>query len=171
MASHRRPKGVYIRNTPDWRTDALAYGGTQYPDPGGAFQTFSTISLYNNDQTGRAFQVYFISAFWDGASIILADLFYGTFGSFAASCSPISPSMANPPGQIFLRTDVVVGNAPNPNPITPTLYLGLGFASAGIGFSAPLVIVPQGYSLRLVNNIRSAESGATFWYTYLPEMT
>lgn len=167
MPSTRRPKGTYTRPTPDWFTDALAYGGAFYPDPGGAFQSFSTFSLFNNDNQGRFYQVYFFSAFWNGASIILGDIFPGTFGTLAANCQPVNPQVGDFSGQIYLKSTVVGGSPANPDITKPSFFFGLGFASAGIGYGAPLAIVPVGSSLRLSNDFVSAESGLTFWYTYL----
>lgn len=167
MASYRRPKGTYVRSTPDWFTDALAYGGGFYPDPGGAFQSFSTFSLFNNDRQGRLLSVYFFSAFWNGASIILGDIYPGSFGTYLADASSVNPLIGAPPGQIFLKTTVVGGSPPNPDITQPSFFFGLGFASAGIGYGAPLAIIPVGSSLRLSNDFVSAESGITFWYNYL----
>jgi hypothetical protein len=167
MPSTRTPKGTYTRPTPDWFTDALAYAGGFWTDPGGAFQSFSTFSLYNNDNQGRFLQVYFMSAFWNGASIILGDIFPGTFGTLVANASSVNPQIGQPPGQVFLKSTVVVGSPPNPDITAPTFFFGLGFASAGIGYGAPLAIIPVGQSLRLSNDFVSAESGLTFWYTYI----
>lgn len=167
MKSFRTPKGTYTRPTPDWFTDQLAYVGGFYPDPGGAFQSFSTFSLFNNDQIGRSFQVYFLSAFWNGASIILGDLIPGSFGTLAANASSVNQQVGAPPGALFLKSTVVGGSPSNPDITAPTFFFGLGFASAGIGYGAPLVIIPPGYSFRLSNDFVSAESGLTIWYTYL----
>ncbi len=167
MPSTRRPKGTYVRPTPDWFTDVLAYAGGFYPDPGGAFQSFSTFSLFNNDNQGRFLQLYFMSAFWNGASIIFGDLFKGSFGTLARNGASVDPLQPSPPGQVFLKSTVVVGSPSNPDITAPTFFFGLGFASAGIGFGAPLAIIPVGWSLRLSNDFVSAESGLTFWYTYL----
>lgn len=168
MASFRRPRGVYVRPTPDWNSDSLAYAGGFYPDPGGAFQSFSTFSLFNNDNAGRSLQLYFFSAFWNGASIIFGDIFKGSFGTLVSNGANVDPRQPAPPGQVFLKSTVVIGSPSNPDITAPTYFFGLGFASAGIGFGAPLATIPQGFSLRLSNDFVSAESGLTFWYTYLP---
>ena len=159
---------MFTRPAPDWNSDRLAYAGGFWNDPGGAFQSFSTFSLFNNDNQSRFLKVYFLSAFWDGAAIILGDIINGSFGSSIAAANSVNPQVGQPPGLIFLKSTVVAGSPPNPDIVTPTFFLGLGFASAGIGFGGPLAIIQPGFSLRLSNDRVSAESGITFWYTYEP---
>jgi hypothetical protein len=167
VSTFRRPKGTYTRPTPDFFVNTLSFAGAYQPITGAGFQVFTTISLFNNDNTGRSLLVYFISAFWDGAAVIFSDLFQGTFGSLAATATPVNPLSPTPIGQVFIKATTVAGSPPNPDITAPTGFLGLGFASAGIGFGAPLYIVRPGQSLRLSNDQRAQEAGCTFWYNYM----
>lgn len=167
MATKRKPKGVYNRNTPDWFSDEVGVAAAYVYAGGLGFTQFTTISLFNNDTAGRSLQVYFISAFWDGAAVILVDQVKGTFGAKVSDATPLSPALNAPPGQCWVQRTPGAAGAPNPDISTPIGAIGLGFASGGVGYGAPMFVVPQGNSLRFSNDMIAAEAGITFWYTYL----
>jgi hypothetical protein len=165
--SRRVPQGTYVRNTPDAFPNDLAYvGAYNFPSPY-AYETFSTFSLYNDDSLGRNFAVYFITSFWNGAAVAFIDQYQGTYGSFVRNASSPRSLTGRQPGQIYLKSTTVGGSPPNPDITDPTAFLGVGFASSGIGQNFPLFIVRPGFSLRCSNDQVSAEAGITFWYSFV----
>jgi hypothetical protein len=176
VASHRKPKGIYTRNTPEWFIDKLAWA---YGVADSNFATTTIFGLFNNDTSGRTLYVYRMRLVLIGGGHLFLRVFQEDLATnFDLSVTPdvqpgraVNPQLAMPPGQWK------GGGTSTPPPLDATLYriyitespsgpiLGEYLEQAQF----PLWILPTGYSLELFGDQTTQFVSGAFWYTYLPD--
>lgn len=165
--SGQKPKGTMVRHAPDWFSDNLACAGFQFietaPLP---TNTWWSIALLNNDQTGRVYRVYGITVSSEGGGGCAFFFQQGAPGAQVAVAKPLRPDYAPPTGAIFKQE--VTGSALKTNPFDTGpdfCEIGAGGFDSGTTISPfPLAIIPGGYSLVGVNLGSSTPGGIFFWY-------
>jgi len=168
MASYRKPKGTYVRPSPDWFINQLA-SGSWYNDQQVGTQ-YASIGLFNNDTLGRKFYIYGISVGTFNANTAYGVVLNGTFGSLVTSCVSVDASLPAPPGQIYFTR---FGPAAPPNvtlaqPAGTRFNLGSGYTKVDVFQDWPICVLPVGYSLNIQSSLQSAEWSTSFWYVPFP---
>lgn len=167
MASLRRPRGTYVRNTGDWFSANLC-SGAWYDDTTGA-ATYLWVGLFNDTTDGRSLYVYSISAAMDGANVMAGVVVQGTRGAQVAACVNVNPSKGAPPGKIYSQR---TGPAAPPSigqavPAGMAFLIGTSFGSPQFTPSHAICILPPGYSCFVVSDFQTIDGGASFWYVPL----
>ena len=160
----RRPKGSYVRNTPDWYFNNACSVGTNNP---GAPGLHAVCDLFNNAQDGSNFYVYGLMTFNLGTASIRVQQIQGHApgtGGPGAGNGPayaVNASGGQPPGLLYI--DFIAGAT---QPITdPYIFSTLSNIDEYILPTGPLMIIPPGYSLRLLNN--AVAFGFQCWIYYV----
>jgi len=169
VASYRRPKGTYVRSTQDWFSDRIFTGGwAAQNDPLVNNGTYFSVSLYNNDQTGRLYYVYRLTIASDSAQFYYASLHSGKVGSQVANCFSINPQLGYATGQIYLLTQTGTAGPPwLPNPTDPFVTFAASGAMAGAAGESPAFILPVGDSLVIRHNQSGNQYAVSFWFVPL----
>ena len=160
MATYRRPKGSYQRNTPDWFTDALAYSSGQVNGGGGGAGL--SVSLFNNHPQSYHFHLYGLWVNDSNNEQLFAAVLPGTYGTQYDVAYPVTTDQAQPPGQIFTGATPAgltlvnqpltwQGNQPTPPILAPW----------------PIAVIPVNYSFVVYNGFSSAAIIASFWWVAL----
>lgn len=162
----KKPPGTLILPSADWFSDHLYCAGYELTSPSPFPESYATIALFNNDQSGRLLKVY-------GATVS-ADAgqgfgFYWTqtpVGAEDGVVNSIRPDRPVEAGQIFEQHQNVALGAPNPYYNFPATYLlGTdGYDQATIISPFPLFIIPVGWALVGTNQLASVSLGLYLWY-------
>lgn len=167
MARWRTPKGSFSRHRYDWQLDYanFGFGGEQ-----AGFSSTSVVSLYNNDNMGRAFAVTAVMAFVSYPPQLAAwDVRQGSEGALTAYSlvRPVDPRNAAIAGQILGFSE---GGGDS------TASEGVFRADGGFVLEragAPIAIVPARYRFRVWNSNYPLTAYSpnpwlwvTFWWTY-----
>lgn len=166
MASHRRPKGTYVRNTADFFVANGAIAGGQYQ--GISSGTNPTVQLYNNDNFGRLFYIWGMrfTTLDDGNYNIVIQ--QGSPLPTVSQAQPINPLSGGPPG-LFCAGEQSDTQADANLASSPWLY-GAGYISDTYVFpNFPIAVIPVGYSFQLQSTIPQDLIWVTWWYTYLAD--
>ena len=162
------PKGVLIRPAPDFFDDHMCYGGAIYQTDPPVGNTYASISLFNNANSGVLFKVYGISLGNDDTGSAFAYSRQGPpLGVLQGACRNVRFDLGMAYGQIFMRTDTVGSvTALYPLPL-PAAVMNLGAPDAGgaaILSPFPLFIIPVGYSLVIAILDSGGSVYAGFWF-------
>ena len=162
----RKPKGSYVRTTPDWFSDHLCMGG--WYDNVAANPTYAGISLFNEGQQGDL-HVYTINYMNSGSDMMAVTIQNTALGSRVNDCFPVNPNGQRPAAGIFL--DHYGAAAPpfviqNP-PANTQVVLGTAGLPAFGTPTHPLFIVPPGWSVRLTADAQANIWGVGFWFVVL----
>ena len=164
----RNPIGILARSPPDFFDDNLGLGAAFFSEPVPGNTDWYAIALYNNDSLGRYLKVYTINGANNGGVGTGAYFLKGTIGTLQGACSPGSPDLSAPPGQIWTADLSFVTPPTPPNPFLKGTIISIFGTAAfdGYNFTAahPLAIVPAGYSYVLTNLSSSNTFSACFWY-------
>jgi len=148
MPTHRKPKGIYTRSTPDWFVAQLAICGGFFDSPA-TFGDSAVWAIFNNDTAGRSLLINRLYISQTGAS---RQLFIGVrqrqLAPVISYAMSIDPSLATPPG-IFCA-----GNIPQnyDQLLDPISYLGYGNQYILFESDSPIYILPPGYELEVIDN-------------------
>lgn len=162
MSIFRTPKGVYVRQTPDWFLDSSAVACGYIEHGGGGIRGFA---LYNNDTRGRSFYIYV--AYWstDIQDALVMGYGYGPGASPLASpygCWPLNPLNTAVPGIVYSDVTPVQNG--------PILYQSSQAANAwqvGSESGAPIAIIPPGWSLVVITRGSALEADVAIRYQFL----
>ena len=163
MATHRKPKGVYTRSTPDWYYDQLAVVSTDAATGGGLD---AIRALYNNDTAGRYIHVVGLILTANTADIaIRTGAMQGQFGNPFLSAVPVKTAQPGGPGVI---------TAPTSNLAIAGTGLQLENLAQGIAVSLfpgfPLAVLAPGWSyiIRGGNGVAGTGFSATLYILTMP---
>jgi len=166
MPSFRRPRGGYFRNTADWFSDKLCYGGWYSDFPTAAYP-YQSIGLYNNSKVGDKFYIWAICVSMDGANAAAGRIINGTAGAKVNDCQYVDALQGQSDGQIYLFTHGP--NAPpsvnQAVPANTVFTIGTSFGAAGFAPNIPLVILNPGYSCHMESDGQSPDVSVSFWFT------
>jgi hypothetical protein len=160
MPTHRKPKGAYSRNTPDFFSDQLYSVGIYLPLTAGA--NLMAPSLFNNDNQGRLLYVFGVSMFNSDNGAYGVYQYKGSFGTFQTQGYSVNANVGAGPGQGFIAT-----NGPIVGTRVAVLCHGDG---GGSWFSTfPIQIVAPGYSM-IIGPVVATDLliGAGIWYMPFP---
>ena len=163
--STRKPKGTYVRSTPDWFVGSLAIAGI---NTGTLLTNYSAAALYNNDSLSRYFYVYrmLVTAFTSG--YLYAQVFNRNIGVNPIPAQPLDPTKANPPGvatAIFAALDPALTTAPFQIEFDGVLNT-MAASVLQIADNFPIFIVPPGWELEVWAGAAQITMNAVWWYTY-----
>lgn len=163
----RNPVGTLARPGPDFFDDNLGVAGIiEFQVPAMPTNSWWTVALFNNANTGVAFKIYAITASSQGGGGVGLFWKYGTLGTFQQNAAPLRPDHATPFGQIY--TQSITGSALTRNPLAILPFVGdigaAGFDSGTSSFPHPILIVPAGWSLVACNLGSDQQGGVFFWY-------
>jgi hypothetical protein len=155
----RKPKGSYVRTTPDWYFNHAASVGANNPGSPG---THAVVDLFNDAQDGSLLYIYELMTFNLGTESIRVQQFNGhTAGASSGPTYPVNPNVGKLPGFVYI--DQIAG-ATQPN-TDPYIFGTLSNQDEYINPHGPIMIVPPGYSCRLLNN--AVQFGFQFWIYYV----
>lgn len=145
MSLFRRPRGTYVRPTPDWFS---ANAAAVFGFGNGGTGSDPAVLLYNNDTLGRSLFVFGFGATNDGSEVVNWSFFNGPGFQLYASGNPfpIDPVIAQPVGQLYSGLTAAQDAAP-PRSTQEGLYLS---SSTSIGSQNELVPVFAPYPLAIV---------------------
>lgn len=169
MASYRRPRGIYVRNTPDWFYRRMAVAGFEIAVNSGNLGN-ATIGLFNNDSIGRALHVYGLSAGFSGGNNVLILMEPQARGTAQAAGSGIDPRAGAMPGVVnttsgaSIPTPMFVGIQPNTVAVA-ALTAGQYYALTPF----PQFLIPPGYQLTFIGDYASSQVSGAWWYIPLAD--
>lgn len=159
MTTHRTPKGVYSRNTPDFFDYHGAFAGVSQL---GSAANFTSVGLYNNATDGSYLHVYRVIISTVAGSNVIAQVKPGTFGTIAFAGVPLRADQHTPPGMGYFNNGTALSsNSGFPWQIVmPSSCLPLFDA-------APLFVIPPTYQLTMQNSPVNTFLFVTWYYTWL----
>jgi hypothetical protein len=160
VASFRKPKGVYNRNTPDWNSSQICIAsGVQIPS--GAGNSNIEWSLYNDATDGRSLYLYGLGLA-DNENYIFGLLdARGLVGTFSTQGRVNTSAGANAPGALYYQ------NKTTSMSVYDSIYV-LQTNGFFMMFPAPLWIIAPGYRLTLGAAIQAQLFfGVNFYYVPL----
>lgn len=162
-----QPRSTLVRLAPDYFDDNLAIAGAvQFQVPPAPTNSWWTVALFNDANTGVVFKVYAITASSEGGGGIGLFWVHGPVGTLFQAAQPIRPDHGSLFGQIY--TQSITGSASLKNTLITEPIIGdigaAGFDSATVPFTFPAFIVPVGWSLVAANLGSDNQGGAFFWY-------
>jgi hypothetical protein len=168
VASHRIPRGTYVRDTLDWFGNRVGVGAAFDSVHSPPFY-FSLFSLYNNSNAGESLYVYNILANFPGGDFFLVDFAQGTsnLGSFFGNCTSNSTVGAQPPGQVYLE-HLVPGDPNEINPFitSPIMCLPTTLAVGGATLGGQYFEITPGWAIRLSNTFTTNDNSCTFVFVH-----
>lgn len=158
MSTFRRPKGSYVRNTPDfWALDAYAVGANNPSATG----KFAVTDLYNNGQAGQILHVWDLYIQNSGSESIRVQQVQGNVGGPNGPPWPIYFNNKGGIGQIYYNQV-----ASRTSPASDMYITSVNTPVIDrINPPGPVAIIPPGWSLRLINN--QTDFGFIAWFYYL----
>lgn len=174
MATHRRPKGVYSRNTIDFYSDRLASVACCYDNSTTFKYSYFHWWFVNNSNAGEAIFVWFLH-FIASAAVNQIVVFDGSpGGSLVATGHSVYSNGRTPPGALYLDNGPE-GNSAAVDPFfslttpTPSLIVmaAPGATVMPIFRDIPIVLMP-GASLRCYFDYFGNSSSISVAYTYGP---
>lgn len=157
-----------VRPAPDWFSDNLAYGGAVYQTDPPVGNTYASISLFNDAQTGVVLKVYALTVGNDDTGTAFAYTRQGPpLGVLQGQCRFLRADRGVSFGQIWMRTDTVgsvTALYPLALPQAPATIGAPDAGSATILSAFPLFIIPTGYSLVIANADSGSRAWASFWF-------
>lgn len=168
MASSRNPKGVYVRNTPDWFSQNLCVIG-DYDGVALDADTVTTWSLLNNDQQGRYMYIHAVNGYGDNALAFLLSWPASAGGSIVQTGQFVRLDQGGAPGALYRRIDTPpMGSTFNsfvPNPqMAITDFNGSMIQLGG----AAMWIIPTGSFLVAGSSPAGGNNFFTCWYSFEP---
>jgi hypothetical protein len=170
MSIFRKPKGTYIRSTPDWFS-SLACAGFGFC-PSLPLGQAPAVGLFNNDNSGRSLFVYGLGAeVNNGAEVANFSYFNGPLTALYSptAAAPIDPLLAALPGQIYGSGLTPAQQATPAVSVQQGLYIMGSFAGSGSGpidhivAEHPIAIVRPGFTLAGW----TFNSGLGVWFHYV----
>jgi hypothetical protein len=152
-------KGSWARNSPDWLVESACSVGANNP---GAVGLFACTDLFNESQSGQYLWVYAITLFNFGSGSIRVQGVQGNCGGVSGPGYALVVGQAPAAGTLFINQV-----ASNPRPNTDP-YITSASQSPVIDViepGGPIMVVPPGYSLRLVSN--QTQFGFVGWLYYV----
>jgi len=168
VASHRRPKGTYTRNTPDWFGDDWCSIGFAIGFLNNDFNT-QTWTVYNNDLLGRSIYIYGVSLVVEqGGGLWVVSQPGVVNGDEVASGVYLNTSRATAPGLLYFH------NFPF-NLTNPLLNDDIVNPSGCVGFYTPSnnlspnvqYVVPANNAISFCSVGGSTQLAMQAWYVLL----
>jgi hypothetical protein len=167
VPSHRSPKGVYSRSSPDWFGDRTCFVG-DFTDIGSTGYYTSTWFLTNNDAQGRYFALFALSLYTDGSDATLVGYPETPAGTLVTPPRYIRLDQGQAPGK-FSRLDTLVGGGNSINTDVKHIITALPslFAGALIEYGAPLWLLPANATMAFGSEFPAGPAAIAIWYTLL----
>jgi len=164
MASFRKPKGVYNRNSLDWfYKNAVTVGGSRH----GPF-TFPPFKYYiwqffNSDSRGIPLHVVGLSVLDDGLGLMAWSLEQGHTGSLERSAIGVRPDQGTP-----FALDLYVDTQTNAaeffdSYINTNGVLGSYFGTGPFFSGGPMFVIPGQWSLKIVAQEGNVDQSVNLW--------
>jgi hypothetical protein len=169
VATTRKPKGSYSRNTPDWFVDNACVVAGAFSNVGTGDVAFD---LFNNSNVGEYLHVYRLYVFNDAQGEWGWDAINGHAGTFVTNGFAVLDSGRQMPGALYQSVQTSLFSTDTPFPPTAQGARGWVGDETGtlpdIGFDAPIQIISPGNSMRVRTRISSFFGSlglsATFFY-------
>jgi hypothetical protein len=152
---------IQIQNNLVWNSDNAASVGANNP---GAPGTHAVCDLFNNAQDGSSLYIYALMTFNLGTESIRVQQVQGhTPGTSQGPSYSVNAGGGQPPGILYI--DQIAGST-QPN-TDPYIFGTLSNQDEYIIPAGPIMILPPGYSMRLLNN--AVQFGFQCWIYYLSQ--
>lgn len=160
----RAPKGSYVRATPDWFTDAMAFAGAYQQASDTSHNAY--VGLYNDAVDGSSLHVMALGVEVEPTTNhtlgfieqTLTSGFIGPYSALYAHGRAVRLNRPAPYGQSR------AANTPGGNTEEQIILLGGAYSGLLVAPGWPLWILPPTYALWLQANLGGGSIYATFWY-------
>jgi hypothetical protein len=176
MATNRKPKGNYTRQTGDWFIDrAATVGGYFWPSSNLA----TVLDLYNNASDGTNLHVYRVFAGNGAAANYGMTRLSGHGAKFLTNAFPVVITGPTLPGQLYYDTiapQFVGAIGPQDEPFFDALFMENDAGSMDVWDApGPICLIPPGFFMRVYGFTGTGRTGggaqmsASFYYVALPD--
>lgn len=176
MATRRKPKGSYVRETGDFYIDrAATVAGWFWPSTALA----TCIDLYNNAKDGSNLHVYRVWVGNDASGIYGMTRIEGHGANFLQNGVPVVITGPSLPGQCWYDTlppQYTGFFFPKDTPFSDAFFADNEAGSQDTWQApGPICVIPPGFSMRAYAMVGSGQSGGggmmavTFYYVVLPD--